>query len=232
MTVAKDGSAQVLEHLEVDFDGEYHGIYRDIPIEYPGPHGSNYTLFLNVTGVTDGHGHKLKYDSSTRNGYRHLKIYIPDAVNATRIVDIRYTMSNAVRWFDDHDELYWNVPATTGQYPSITPNRVCAARERVVVRDRVSAHVVWREGGPRPGPQVNTRASPGHPFAQARPSSVAQTSEPTGSGPSITCPSGARITRDMTALACNRSAPHQRGSRGNGPCVEAWRRPTRRRPGR
>ncbi len=37
------------------FTGEYHGIYRDIPIEYPGPHGSNYELFLKVTGVTDAH---------------------------------------------------------------------------------------------------------------------------------------------------------------------------------
>ena len=117
MTVARDGTAQVLEHLEVVFDGEYHGIYRDIPIEYPGPHGSNYTLFLTVTGVTDGHGHNLKYDSSVRNGSRHLKIYIPDAVNATRTVDIRYAVTNAVRWFDDHDELYWNVTGNDWPVP-------------------------------------------------------------------------------------------------------------------
>ncbi|MGB8885158.1 MAG: DUF2207 domain-containing protein [Candidatus Korobacteraceae bacterium] len=115
MTVARDGTAQVMEHLDVVFDGEYHGIYRDIPIQYPGPHGSNYTLFLTVEGVTDGHGHRLKYDSSVRNGSRHLKIYIPDAVNATRTVDIRYNVTNAVRWFDDHDELYWN--ATGNDWP-------------------------------------------------------------------------------------------------------------------
>ena len=117
MTVARDGTAQVLEHLEVVFDGEYHGIYRDIPIAYPGPHGSNYTLFLTVTGVPDGHGHNLKYDSSVRNGSRHLKIYIPDAVNATRTVDIRYAVTNAVRWFDDHDELYWNVTGNDWPVP-------------------------------------------------------------------------------------------------------------------
>jgi uncharacterized membrane protein len=117
MTVARDGTAQVLEHLDVVFDGEYHGIYRDIPIEYPGPHGSNYTLFLTVTGVTDGHGHKLKYDSTVRNGSRHLKIYIPDAVNATRTVDIRYSLTNVVRWFDDHDELYWNVTGNDWPVP-------------------------------------------------------------------------------------------------------------------
>ncbi len=109
MVVAQDGTMTVREHLEVAFSGEYHGIYRDIPIEYPGPHGSNYTLFLTVTGVTDGQGHKLKYNSSVQNGNRHLKIYVPNAVDNTCIVDITYDVSNAVRWFDDHDELYWNV---------------------------------------------------------------------------------------------------------------------------
>ena len=79
ITVGQDGSMDVREYLVVDFRGEYHGIYRDIPIEYPGPHGTNYELFLSVTGVTDGQGQKLKYDSSVQNGYRHLKIYIPGA---------------------------------------------------------------------------------------------------------------------------------------------------------
>ncbi|MDR3746906.1 MAG: DUF2207 domain-containing protein [Acidobacteriota bacterium] len=108
MSVAPDGVVDVTERLDLVFVGSYHGIHRDIPIEYPGPHGSNYTLFLQVTGVTDG-AFPLKYDSTTQNGYRHLTIYIPGAVNTTRTVEIHYTVTNAVRWFDDHDELYWNV---------------------------------------------------------------------------------------------------------------------------
>src|SRR5215469_2183190 len=74
VTVAQDGTMSVREHLVVQFDGDYHGIYRDIPIEYPGPHGTNYELFLKVTGVTDPMGRPLKYDSKVQNGYRHLKI--------------------------------------------------------------------------------------------------------------------------------------------------------------
>ncbi len=35
--VAPDGVTTVNEHISVVFVGEYHGIYRDIPIEYPGP---------------------------------------------------------------------------------------------------------------------------------------------------------------------------------------------------
>src|SRR5271165_2244185 len=100
MEVAQDGTMTVREHLAIAFDGEYHGIYRDIPIQYPGPHGSNYTLFLTVTGVTDGQGNNLKYDSSVQGDFRHLKIYIPNAVNTTKIVEISYAVKNAIRWFD------------------------------------------------------------------------------------------------------------------------------------
>jgi uncharacterized membrane protein len=116
-TVAQDGTMTVSEHIVLYFDGEYHGIYRDIPIQYPGPEGSNYTLFLKITGVTDGQGNPLKYDSSVQGDYRHLKIYISDAVNTTRVVEINYTVPNAVRWFDDHDELYWNVTGNDWSVP-------------------------------------------------------------------------------------------------------------------
>ncbi len=117
MEVAPDGTMTVREHLAVTFEGEYHGIYRDIPIQYPGPHGSNYTLFLTVTGVTDALGNKLKYESSVQGDFRHLKIYIPNAVDTTKIVEISYSVKNAVRWFDDHDELYWNVTGNDWPVP-------------------------------------------------------------------------------------------------------------------
>ena len=117
VTVGQDGSMDVREYLVVDFRGEYHGIYRDIPIEYPGPHGTNYELFLSVTGVTDGQGQKLKYDSSVQNGYRHLKIYIPGASDTTKAVQINYTVKNGVRWFDGYDELYWNVTGNDWPVP-------------------------------------------------------------------------------------------------------------------
>ncbi|MFZ0794427.1 MAG: DUF2207 domain-containing protein [Candidatus Korobacteraceae bacterium] len=117
VTVAQDGTMTVREHLVVDFNGAFHGIYRDIPVEYPGPHGSNYTLLLTVTSVTDGQGGALKYDSSVQNGNRHLKIYIPGAVDTRRVVEISYTVKNGVRWFDDHDELYWNVTGNDTPVP-------------------------------------------------------------------------------------------------------------------
>jgi len=117
MTVTHDGSLAVSERITLQFEGEWHGIHRTIPVEYPGPHGTNYTLFLKVTSVTDENGNKLRYDSHTSNGYRDLKIYIPNAVDATRIVQIDYLVRNAIRYFDNYDEFYWNVTGNDWPVP-------------------------------------------------------------------------------------------------------------------
>ncbi len=117
IVVDRDGSAVVTERITLVFVGEWHGIHRTIPIEYPGPNGTNYELFLKVTSVTDGEGGKLKYDSSTTNGARDLKIYIPDAVDTTRTVEIVYGVRNGTRFFDSHDEFYWNVTGNDWPVP-------------------------------------------------------------------------------------------------------------------
>jgi uncharacterized membrane protein YgcG len=117
ISVHEDGSAAVHERITLAFVGEWHGIHRFIPVEYPGARGTNYTLFLNVTGVTDGNGGKLKYESSKSNGFRDLKIFIPDAVDASRTVEIDYTVRNGTRFFEDHDEFYWNVTGNDWPVP-------------------------------------------------------------------------------------------------------------------
>jgi uncharacterized membrane protein len=117
ITVANDGSAVVTERIAVKFVGGWHGIHRTIPIEYPGPNGTNYELFLKVLSITDDSGNRLKYESSTSNGARDLKIYIPDAVDATRSVQITYAVRNGTRFFKDYDEFYWNVTGNDWPVP-------------------------------------------------------------------------------------------------------------------
>ncbi|HET9307183.1 MAG TPA: DUF2207 domain-containing protein [Candidatus Sulfotelmatobacter sp.] len=117
ITVEQDGSALVTEAISLVFVGEWHGIHRTIPIEYPGPNGTNYELFLQVKSVTDGQGGNLKYDSSTSNGTRDLKIYIPDAADTTRTVEITYRVRNGTRFFKDYDEFYWNVTGNDWPVP-------------------------------------------------------------------------------------------------------------------
>ena len=122
ITINPDGTALVNETITLVFVGEWHGIHRTIPIEYPGPNGTNYRLFVKVTGITDENGAKLKYDSSTSGAYRDLKIYIPNAINSTHTVEIAYRVRNGTRFFDSdsldsHDEFYWNVTGNDWPVP-------------------------------------------------------------------------------------------------------------------
>src|SRR5262249_53326053 len=75
--VDEDGSARIKESISFVFSGVFQGVYRDIPVEYPGPKGSNYSLFVTVKSVTDENGSALKYEKSTTSGYLHLKIFVP-----------------------------------------------------------------------------------------------------------------------------------------------------------
>jgi uncharacterized membrane protein YgcG len=107
--VHKNGSADIKERISLVFIGEYHGIYRYIPVDYPGPDGTNYSIFLKIRSVSDENGHALSYSTKDENHYRILKILIPGAIDTTKKVDIVYSVRNAVKFFDDHDEFYWNV---------------------------------------------------------------------------------------------------------------------------
>lgn len=117
ITVANDGSAVVAERITLSFVGEWHGIHRTIPIEYPGPNGTNYQLFLKVLSITDEGGNRLKYDASSSNGARDLKIYLPNAIDAARTVEITYAVRNGTRFFKDYDEFYWNVTGNDWPVP-------------------------------------------------------------------------------------------------------------------
>jgi uncharacterized membrane protein len=128
--VRKNGTIDVTEVIEVQFTGAWHGIYRTIPIEYTTPQGFSYTLFLDPISLTDDTGHKLKYESSSQGRYTKFKIYVPDAEDATRTVIFHYQILDALRFFDDHDELYWNVTGDEWDAPI----------------DLVTAHVTLPEG--------------------------------------------------------------------------------------
>ncbi len=122
ISINSNGTALVSEKITLAFVGEWHGIHHTIPVEYPGADGSNYTLFLKVVSVADESGHKLKYDSSKTGAYRDLKIYLPGAVDTTRIVNIDYVVRNGVRFFsgdpkESYAEFYWNVTGNDWPVP-------------------------------------------------------------------------------------------------------------------
>lgn len=115
--VDQDGSARVTEEVTFAFVGEFQGVYRSIPVEYPGPNGANYSLFIRVNRVTDDNNAPLKYEKHTSNGYLKLKIFVPGAASTNRTVNIEYTVLDATKFFDDHDEFYWNVTGNDWEAP-------------------------------------------------------------------------------------------------------------------
>jgi uncharacterized membrane protein len=109
VTVNPNGTIEVTEIIEARFTGFWHGIYRTIPVEYDTQQHLNYSLLLEPLSVTDDDGHPLKYEQKREGRNLKFKISVPGAQDATKTVMIHYRILNAIRFFDDHDELYWNV---------------------------------------------------------------------------------------------------------------------------
>jgi uncharacterized membrane protein YgcG len=115
--VQPDSALDVTETIEANFIGAWHGLYRSIPIEYVTPQGFNYTLFVKLEDATDDAGRALKVESSRERHYLKWKIYVDDATDAVRTIRLHYRVSNGLKYFEDHDELYWNVTGDEWDVP-------------------------------------------------------------------------------------------------------------------
>jgi uncharacterized membrane protein len=121
--VSEDGTIDVTETIQAHFSGEnWHGLYRMIPTEYTNPEGLNYSLLIDHIAVTDSDGHSLKYEQSREGRYTKFKIYIPNADDSTHTVVLHYRVLDAIRFFEDHDELYWNVTGNDWEVPIQSAN--------------------------------------------------------------------------------------------------------------
>jgi hypothetical protein len=115
-----DSTIDVTETIEVQFIGSWQGLYRTIPVEYPGPGGFNYSLFLTDVSATegsDGSGAPLRIEKSRQGPNLEFKIYVPGAADSRHTLSLRYRVRNGLRYFDDHDELYWNVTGSDWTVP-------------------------------------------------------------------------------------------------------------------
>jgi hypothetical protein len=115
--IQPDSSLDVNETIDANFIGVWHGLYRTIPVEYVTPQGFNFSLFVKLVGATDSAGQPLKVESSRQGHYLKWKIYVDDATDADRIIHLHYIVRNGVKFFEDHDELYWNVTGDAWDIP-------------------------------------------------------------------------------------------------------------------
>ncbi len=118
ITINRDGTIDVREDIEYDFQyAERHGIYRDIPYKYDYGY-KRYSIRLDVNRVTDFNGDPYKYEVSSSGGSIHIRIGDPDTtVTGVHGYRIEYTVRGAIAFFEDHDELYWNVTGDEWRVP-------------------------------------------------------------------------------------------------------------------
>jgi len=117
IAVGRDGTIDASETITARFTGSWNGIYRTVPVEYRTPQGFNWTLALELVGATDAAGRPLRVDRERERHYLKYKIWVPRAQDTTRTVVLRYRARNGLRFFEDHDELYWNVTGDEWDVP-------------------------------------------------------------------------------------------------------------------
>jgi uncharacterized membrane protein len=108
--VQADASLAVTETIDYDFGAQQrHGIYRNIPMRYAA-RGGNYNLRLEDISVKDAQGGSYAFSVSDSGSDKVIKIGDADLfVTGKKTYVISYMVRRAVNYFEDHDEIYWNV---------------------------------------------------------------------------------------------------------------------------
>ena len=117
IAVGRDGTVEVSETITARFTGAWNGIYRTVPVDYRSPQGFNWTLDLDLIGATLDGGRALEVDTERVRHFVKYKIWVPAARDTVRTVVLRYRARNGLRFFEDHDELYWNVTGDEWDVP-------------------------------------------------------------------------------------------------------------------
>src|ERR1051325_1004002 len=115
--IEPNGDLEIAESISPRFTGSWNGIIRSIPVEYRTPQGFNWTLGLSLESVTGENNQPLRVETSRAGHYVKYKIWVPGAQDATRTFVLRYRARNGLRFFVDHDELYWNVTGDEWDVP-------------------------------------------------------------------------------------------------------------------
>ncbi len=120
INVGRDAGVTVTETIRVRSEGREirRGIYRDFPTDYKDRHGNRVRVEFRVLDVTRNGAGEAWHTEGRGNGVR---VY---AGSANRFVDpgvheyrIRYHTNRQLGFFEDFDELYWNVTGLGWAFP-------------------------------------------------------------------------------------------------------------------
>jgi len=135
--VRPDASLIVTETIKVRAEGRSirHGIYRDFPLHFKYDDGTTGKVGFKVLSV--------ERDGAPENWFRkrvgnHARIYmgrkstlVPTGVHVYRLT---YRTTRQMRYFKDHDELYWNVTGNFWRFPILKASAEAHFPRRAPIR--------------------------------------------------------------------------------------------------
>ncbi|OWV92311.1 hypothetical protein ATY78_01895 [Rhizobium sp. R635] len=156
ITLEKSGAMTVAETITVNAEGNRinHGIFRDFPLYFTDAGGRRRSVDFDVVSVKrDGENEPWHTESITGG----IRIYAGSAdVTVTpgrhRYV-FTYRTNRQIRYFDDHDELYWNVTGNGWIFP------IRSATATVKLPSGVAATETTFFTGPQDATEKNARVS-------------------------------------------------------------------------
>ncbi len=113
----RDARITVQEDITFRFAGFFRGVHRFIPVNYRTPWGAGYSLHTKLRDVRLENGIRPVFEVDREGRHWKTTIFIPNATDAVRTVTLTYDVWRAVRPFQDHDELYWNVTGNEWDVP-------------------------------------------------------------------------------------------------------------------
>jgi uncharacterized membrane protein YgcG len=120
VVVSANGGLTVTETITVEAEGRNikRGIYRDFPTRYKGPAGRSYNVGFEVVSVLRDGQRENWFTKNRSNGVRiyagRENVYLQSGQYEFTFT---YRTSRQIGFFEDYDELYWNVTGHDWDFP-------------------------------------------------------------------------------------------------------------------
>jgi uncharacterized membrane protein YgcG len=132
--IARNGTLTVTEAIRVSAEGDKikRGIYRDFPTRYSGRFGTRVEVPFDVVRVLRDGNAEAFHTTSIDGGIR---VYIGAANQVVapgpHLYELTYTTRRQIGFFDQHDEIYWNVTGNFWDFPILNASATIRLPETV-----------------------------------------------------------------------------------------------------
>lgn len=117
--VREDGTILVQETIDTQFNPtkNKHGIFREIPFVYTDRLGNHIKVDLTILDVKQN-GESATFKVTNSGSYKNIRIGDGDIeIGGPIQYQLTYEVGRAMLFFDDYDELYWNVTGDLWEVP-------------------------------------------------------------------------------------------------------------------